>query len=145
MPGLPRLWPDHRHRFEQGNPRSKSQHQTRCGARFSGRRVWRIAKGFASRVLARRDRYQYSIRRVTEGRSGLRHRRRTSFRRIHRRRLRKRSVVWRSRLLSLARKQDLQDACTRAAQPLSRLHQVSQMQGRTVPNRSAQLQTFRNP
>ena len=51
----------------------------------------------------------------------------------------KRSVVWRPRFLSLAGKQDLQNACTRLAQPLSRLRHLSSMQRWPVSTRSLKL------
>ncbi len=45
-------------------------------------------------------------------------------------RLRERPLVRRPRILQMAREQDLQNACARAAQPLPRLHHVSELPGR---------------
>ncbi len=62
-------------------------------------------------------------------------------RELHRRRLRKRSLVRRARIFPLGRTQDLQDAHARSAQPVSRLHDLSELQRRPFPARSAELQT----
>ena len=64
-------------------------------------------------------------------------------RRLHRGRLRKRSLVRRPRLFLAGSRARLQDAHARLAQPLSRLHHVSQLQGRAVSTRRVELQNFR--
>ncbi len=46
----------------QGDSRSQSHYQRRRRARFSRRRVWRIAERFAPGVRPRRDRHQDSVR-----------------------------------------------------------------------------------
>ena len=60
-------------------------------------------------------------------------------RRIDARRLRERSLVRRARFFPLAGEQDLQNACARPAQPLSRLHHLPELSGRTFSARDAQL------
>ena len=105
---------------------------------FRGARIWRIAKRFAPSLCPRRDRHACSIRRIAESRSGFRDQRREA-RRLHRRRLRGGSLVRRPRFFPLAREQDLQNARARAAQPLSRVHDLSKLQGRTISARNAEL------
>ena len=102
-------------------------YQTRRGAGFSRRGVWRIAKRFASRLCARGGRHQCSVRGIAQGRPGFCYRGGKAIRRLHRRRLRRRPVVRRPRLFSLAREQNVQDACARPAQSVSRLHHVSEV------------------
>ena len=54
--GLPRLWPHDRDRSEPRDSRSQPEHRARRGARFSRRRIRRIAEGSAPRLRPRRDR-----------------------------------------------------------------------------------------
>src|SRR4030095_4048924 len=64
---MSRVWSYHRNRSKQGNSKSHPEHQTRRGARFSRRRIRRIAERLASSLRPQRDRYQCSLRRITEG------------------------------------------------------------------------------
>ena len=137
--GVSRLRPHHRDRSQPRHSRSRALHRAGRGARFPRRGNGRIAKGFAPRLRPRGDRRSSAVRGIAETRPGFRHQRRERRRRIHRGRLRERSLVRRPGLLPMAREQDLQNACARFAQPLPRLHHLPELSGRPLSTGDAQL------
>src|SRR5947208_10552033 len=135
---MPRVWSNDYDRSEQSDSGPLIVDQTRRGSRFSWERVRQFAKRFAPGLRPRRNRHQCSIRRVAQGRSGVRDQRRETKWPIDGRRLRERSLVRRPGVFPLARIASVKIVNAGSAKLLPRVYHLAVLEWLAVSDCSEQ-------